>query len=417
MTKNIRRAAMAAFMTATMATALTALVPADAAPARNAKQEKPAASQVRAAVGKPLSEAMKLVDAKDFAGALAKVKEADAAKDKTPFEQYMISKYAGFIYVNEPMPDYAAATIAYNQQIESGAAPDGEKATMYNVAMRLNYQAKDYAKVIQDATELQKLQPLDDTGHLVLIQAYYNTMDYADAANAAKAELADKQGAGMKPGEDVLGLLLNAQIRNKDEAGARQTLDTMASVSKKTEVWEQVMDFALGQQGMTDHNLLNLYRLATLVGTMKDTDYAAMATIDLQNGLPQEAKNILTKANKSGDLLTQANSLAAKDQEALKDLAAEAAKQTNGEIDVKLGESYYTYGRYDDAVAALQKGIAKGGLKDAADAQTTLGLVLWAAGKKPEALAAFEKAAAAGGATGQVAHTWDLFGKREGATA
>lgn len=413
MTRNIRRAAMAALMTATMATAMTALVPADAAPARNAKQEKPAANQVRAVVGKPLTEAMKLADAKDFAGALAKVKEADAAKDKTPFEQYMISKYEGFIYVNQPMPDYPAATMAYNQQIETGAAPDGEKATMYNVAMRLNYQAMDYAKVIQDAAELQKIQPLDDTGQLVLIQAYYNTMDFANAATAAKAQVASKQAAGMKPGEDVLGLLLNAQIRTKDEAGARQTLDTMASVSKKPEVWGQVMDFAMSQQGMSDHNLLNLYRLASLVGTMKDMDYAAMATIDLQNGLPQEAKAVLTKANKTGDLLTQANSLAAKDQDSLKDLAAEAGKQTNGEIDVKLGESYYTYGRYDEAIAALQKGIGKGGLKDAADAQTTLGVVLWAAGKKAEAVAAFDKAAATGGAAGQVAHTWSLYGKRE----
>jgi len=156
-------------------------------------------------------------------------------------------------------------------------------------------------------------------------------------------------------------------------------------------------------------------RLAMLVGTMKDTDYAAMATIDLQNGLPQEAKNVLAKGNKTGDLMNQATQLAAKDQDALKDLATEAAKQTNGEIDVKLGESYYTYGRYDEAVAALEKGIQKGGLKDAADAQTTLGLVLWAAGKRPEAVAAFEKAAAAGGAGGQVAHTWSLYGKREAA--
>jgi tetratricopeptide (TPR) repeat protein len=148
---------------------------------------------------------------------------------------------------------------------------------------------------------------------------------------------------------------------------------------------------------------------------MKDTDYAAMATIDLQNGLPQEAKTVLIKGNKTGELMNQANQLAAKDQDSLKELAAEAAKQTNGEIDVKLGESYFTYGRYDEAIASLQKGIEKGGLKDAADAQTTLGLVLWTAGKKAEAAAAFEKAAAAGGAAGQVAHTWSLYGKREAA--
>jgi hypothetical protein len=414
MKTNVRRAAMAVLMTATMATAVTALAPADAAPARNARQQQkePAANQVRPVVGRPLNDAQKLTDAKDFAGALAKVKEADAAMDKTPFEQYMIAKYMGFIYVNQPMPDYEAARAAYNAQIATGAAPDAEKAAMYGIAMRLNFQAKDYAGAIKNAADLKAIGPLDDTGQLVLIQSYYSTMDYVNAASTAKAELAEKQAAGMKPGEDVLGLLLNAQIRNKDEAGARQTLDIMASVSKKPEVWEQVMDFSLGQQGMTDHNLLNLYRLAMLVGTMKDTDFAAMATIDLQNGLPNEAKAVLAKGNKSGELLTQANQFAAKDQEALKDLAAEAGKQTNGEIDVKLGESYYTYGRYDEAVASLQKGIEKG-VKDVADAQTTLGIALWAAGKKPEAMAAFEKAAAAGGAGGQVAHTWSLYGKRE----
>ena len=105
--------------------------------------------------------------------------------------------------------------------------------------------------------------------------------------------------------------------------------------------------------------------------------------------------------------------MGAKDQESLPALAAEAAKQTaNGEIDVKLGESYYTYGRFDEAVAAMQKGIQKGGLKDPADAQTTLGIALLAAGKREEALAALDKAAAMGGAGGQVAHVWTLFGRR-----
>jgi tetratricopeptide (TPR) repeat protein len=283
---------------------------------------------------------------------------------------------------------------------------------MYNVGMRLNYQEMAYAEVIKDAVELQKMQPLDDTGYLVLIQSYYNTMDFANAATTAKAEIAAKTAAGMRPAEDVLGLLLNAQIKNKDEAGARQTLDQMAMVSAKPEVWGQVMDFALGTMGITDHQLLNLYRLSMLTGTMKDTDFAAMATIDLQNGLPKEAITVLTKGNKTGDLLKQANDLVARDEQSLPALAAEATKQTNGEVDVKLGESYFTYGRYDEAAVAIQKGIDKGGLKDAVDAQTTLGIVLLAAGKKDQAVAAFEKAAAAQGSAAQVAHVWTLYGKR-----
>jgi len=411
MNKPIRRAVMAALIAAASATAVTVLTPAyAAAPKKDDKKDE--APKVRAAVGKALNDAMKLVDTKDFAGALVKVKEADAVMDKTPFEEYQVAKFFGFIAINQPMPDYAAATVAYNREIASGGAPDAEKPAMYNIAMRLNYQSMRYPDVIKNAAELQKLQPLDDTGSLILIQSYYNTNDFENSAKEAKAELAAKTAAGMKPSEDVLGLLLNAQIKIKDEAGARQSLDQLAMVSAKPEVWGQVMDFAVGTPGITDHQLLNLYRLSMLTGTMKDTDYAAMATIDLQNGLPKEAIAILNKGNKTGDLLNQANGLAARDEQSLPALAAEAAKQTNGEVDVKLGESYYTYGRYDDAIAALQKGIQKGGLKDAADAQTTLGIVLLAAGKRQEALDAFDKAAAANGSGGQVAHVWTLYSRR-----
>jgi tetratricopeptide (TPR) repeat protein len=414
MNKFIRRAVTAALVSTASVTAVTVLMPAYAAPAKKPDPKVPEGPKVRPVVGKPLNDAVKLVNMKDFAGALAKVNEADMVKDKLPFEEYQITKYAGFIAINQPMPDYEAATIAYNRQIASGGAPDEEKPNMYAVAMRLNYQKMDYANVIKDAAALQMLQPLDDTGYLVLVQSYYNTMDFPNAAAAAKAEVAAKVASGMKPGEDVLGLLLNAQIKSKDEAGARQTLDQLASVSKKVEVWDQVMDFVLGAQGITDHQLLNLYRLAMIVGTMKDTDYAAMATIDLQNGLPAEAKSIMTKGNKTGELLTQANQMLTRDQQDLPALAAEAAKQTtNGEIDVKLGESYYSYGRLDEAIAAIQKGIQKGGLKDPADAQTTLGVVLLAAGKREEALAALDKGAALGGAAGQVAHVWALYGRRD----
>jgi hypothetical protein len=361
MTKLIRHATMAALLSTASAFAVGAVIPGDAAYAAAAKKEAP--PTVRTAIGKPLNDAMKAIDAKDFATALAKVKEADAVKDKTPYEDYQVAKYYGFIAINAPMPDYAAAAVAYNREIASVGAPDAEKASMYNVAMRLNYQTMNFAEVIKDAAELQKMQPLDDTGYLVLIQSYYNTNDFTNAADIAKKEIAAKVAAGGKPSEDVLGLLLNAEIKSKNEAGAREALDQLAMVTAKPEVWGQEIDFVLGSKGLSDHQLLNAYRLSMLTGTMKDTDYAAMATIDLQNGLPKEAIAVLTKGNKSGELMTQASSLAMRDD--LNALVAEAAKQMNGEVDVKLGESYYTYGQYDKAVASLESGIKKGGLKDA----------------------------------------------------
>jgi tetratricopeptide (TPR) repeat protein len=297
-----------------------------------------------------------------------------------------------------------------NRQLASGGAPEEEKPGMYSMSMLLNYATMDYAKVIQAGQELQKLnQPLNEQQYIVLAQAYYSTMDYMNAAMVAKA------ASDQKPSPETLGLLLNSQAKLKDDAGYRVTLDKLATVSAQPEVWGQIMDFALSTKDLQEHHLLNLYRLAMLVGTMRDVDYSAMATIDLSNGLPNEAKEALTKGNRTGDLVTQANQMLANDQGSLTALAAEAGKAPNGEIDIKLGESYLTYARYDEAIAALRKGIEKGGLKDMPDAQTTLGIALYKAGKKDEALNEFRKAEMASNSAGPVAHAWVLFLQRPSA--
>jgi tetratricopeptide (TPR) repeat protein len=416
MNRFVRRAAMAALFVSAAAAAADAAVPARNGPAaRRGAQAAQSAGQARREIGTKLNDAQKLTDMKDFAGALAKVKEADALDKKNPYEEFMVAKYLGFIAVNQPMPDYAAAAAAYNRQVASGGIPDMEKPAVYNIAMRLNYQEMNFPEAIKDAAELQKLQPLDDIGYTVLVQSYNSVMDFNDAAMTAKAWVASKTAAGMQPTEDSLKLLLNAQVKLMDEAGSKETLDQLASISSSPDVWGQIIDITLSTKGMTDHQLLNLYRLSMLTGTMKDQDYVAMASIDLQNQLPSEAKAVLTKGSKSGELMTQANQFLARDQQTLTALAAEAAKQKNGEVDVKLGESYLTYGRYDEAIASMQKGIAKGGLKDPADAQTTLGIALFNAGKKPEAAQAFEQASVANpnSSAGRVAHAWALYMKRQ----
>ena len=381
-----------------------------------AKQKQDPATTARREVGTPINDALKLVEQKKWDEAMAKIQQADEVKDKSPYEEFMVAKYIAYIAVNREPQDIPTATAAVNRQLASNGAPEAEQPGMYSMAMLLNYAAMDYAKVIQAAEQLKALnQPFNEQQNLVLVQAYYSTMDYTNAAKAAK-EAVD---ASPMPSPDVLGLLLNSQAKMKDDAGYRVTLDRLATVSAQPEVWGQVMDFALDavSKGPTDgqeHRLLNLFRLATLVGTMRPDDYKVMATIDLSNGLPNEAKEVLAKGNVTGDLVTQTTTMLANDQGSLQGLAAEAGKQTNGEIDVKLGESYMTYGRYDEAVTSLRAGIQKGGLKDLPDAQTTLGIALYKAGKKEEALTEFRKSEMAG-PSGVVAHVWALFLQRPAA--
>jgi tetratricopeptide (TPR) repeat protein len=424
MTSFIRRPMLAAlFVAAVSAVTVIALEPlyvqyAQAAPAPKGKAAKQdPATTARREVGTPINDALKLVESKDWNGALAKVAQADQVKDKTPYEEYMVAKYIAFISVNREPQDLNAAREAVNRQIASGGAPEAEKPNMYSMGMLLNYTTMDYAKVIESARELQALnQPFNEQQNLVLIQAYYSTMDFQNAVKTAKAATDAATASGGKASADVLGLMLNSQAKLMDDAGYRVTLDQLATVSTQPEVWGQVMDFALNEVtkggNVNEHHLLNLFRLGMLVGTMRDVDYSAMASIDLQSGLPNEAKEVVTKGNITGQLATQTTTLLANDQGSLTELAAEAGKQMNGEIDVKLGESYMTYGRHDEAVTALRRGIEKGGLKDLADAQTTLGIALYKAGRKDEALAEFRKAEMTNTPARAVAHTWALFLQR-----
>ena len=139
---------------------------------------------------------------------MAKVQLADAVKDKTPYEEFMVAKYLAFISVSREPQDLAAAHVAVNRQIASGGAPEPEKPNMYSMGMLLNYANMDYAKVVQSAQELQKLnQPLNEQQTVVLVQSYYNTMDYQNAAKEAKAVSDAKIAAGEKPSAGCVGPL------------------------------------------------------------------------------------------------------------------------------------------------------------------------------------------------------------------
>ena len=182
MTSFFRRPLLAAlFVAAVSAVTVIALEPlyaqyvtaqaGKAAPKTKVGKQDPATT-ARREVGTPINDALKLVEAKDFAAALAKVQQADAVKDKTPYEEFMVAKYLAYIAVNKMPQDIPTATTAVNRQIASNGAPEPERANMYSMGMLLNYAAMDYAKVIQSGEELQKLgQPLEGNQAIVLAQA------------------------------------------------------------------------------------------------------------------------------------------------------------------------------------------------------------------------------------------------------
>jgi len=121
----------------------------------------------------------------------------------------------------------------------------------------------------------------------------------------------------------------------------------------------------------------------------------------MAQGLPGEAQSIIEKGFQKGvfkdahdkdranRLLAEAKGAVALDKSTLPKQDASARAKPTGDSDVKLGSAYLSYGEVDKAIEALQRGIAKGGVKNPDEAGLLLGMAYLRANNKPEANKAF----------------------------
>jgi predicted aspartyl protease len=96
---------------------------------------------------------------KDFVAALAAVNDARAVSDRTPYDDYMINRYAASCHVL--MQDLAAAEADAEAAADTDPAviPDAQRAVVYKSALQLSLNAKKYAKAAKYAKLYQATNP------------------------------------------------------------------------------------------------------------------------------------------------------------------------------------------------------------------------------------------------------------------
>jgi len=403
MMKNFARAAFAATLLCASAGAVSLGSPALAA------------DKVSSSVAKPLSEAQKLANAGDIAGAKAKIAEAQAVSDRTPFDDYKINQFVGFVAIKQS--DYATAATAYETMADSPAMPDEDKKDTWHNACLLSSQAKHYQKAIAYCAQLGTINALDDQTTATLAEDYYFVNDMPHAQQYAQQSINSSKAAGQPPNEAALQIVMSAQAKQNNQAGAEETLEQLALTYNGADNWSQLIDVTLGTKGLKDQDALYLYRLRLLAGAMSHPDdYTTLGSVASLLGYPTEAVAVLQQGITSGkitsgqaaDTLNKARRDAATDERSLPGIAAAADRSKTGEQDVKLGEDYWGYGRYADAEAAAQRGIAKGGLKDPGEGPLLVGAAQVAQGKYDEAVQSLSQV---GGSDAQkkTAHLWSIY--------
>lgn len=393
MNKKLLAAASALLFSGAVALPIALAVAPTAAEAKNS---------IGAKVGKPLQEAQKLAQEKNFTAALAKAKEADAVAGKSPYEEFVVKDFLTYVYGQ--LRDFGNAAVAAEAALNTNQAPAADVPRRVKLLAQLNYQSKNYGKCIQFAERYISSYGADSGLSELIAQSYYLQKNYAKAYAASIEQIRATEKAGGKPSEQLLQFALSSAYNLKDQDATKDLLFRLAQSYPKPEVWNDLFNVLLAQKGNNERSNLEFFRAKFAAGELRTSDdYLEAGQTAIQVGFPGEAQRILDAGFAKGVLGTGpdasrqrrlqkfATDGANADKATIASQAKTAAASPNGNVAVKVAEAMETYGDAAGALALIQSGIAKPGIKNIDEAKLTLARIQLAAGQKDEARKTFRE--------------------------
>lgn len=371
-----------------------------------------AAQALSQAVGKPLQDAQRLAQARNLSGALSAANQAKAAA-KSPYEQYMVNEMLAYIYNSSR--DYARAADAMDAALRSGQMPAGQQQSRMKAVCTARYQANQLDRAATVCSEYANRYN-DAAIKQMVGQIYYSQRNWSRCAQYIRPMV-----GGGNAQKGLLQMLRRCYFESNDTAGAAWALERLVDQYPSREDWDTLLKtVANNVRGDTRFDL-DVLRLRLATGAVQGTStYMELGQIALQMGVPGDAKRELDQALKAGligkgqqasremRLVNMARQQAAADLAALprKEAASRAAPQ--GEADVRVGEALASHGKFAEAIAAIQRGIGKGGAKDPEEAQLRLGLAQVRGGQRDAGLRSLDAAGRGKGNYATIARLWAI---------
>jgi tetratricopeptide (TPR) repeat protein len=332
-----------------------------------------------------LGEAQKLSSRKQWSGALAAIKKAQAVPEQSAYSEYKISEFLGYLLTQQKK--YAEAAPVFEQLADSKQASTADRSSHLKTAAQLYYQAQQYPRAAAVARRALSQQPGDVELQETLSQAEYLGGDYKSAAVTLQQLVAGAEKHGAKPKESWLQMLLSSYDRLQDRAHANGVWEMLLRHYPKPDYWQAVLsERTAGRQPPAIE--LGYQRLMFDLGMLKkpgDFENLSLGAIDA--GAPGEAVQVL-EAGLQQKILTgpteprfrrmldYAKQAAAKQYAQLADLTRNAEHASTGQLSIALGRLHLGEGHFDQAAAALSQGLKKGNLNNPEQGRIDLGIAL-----------------------------------------
>jgi len=411
---QIKTAIRAMAMSVLAVVALASFAPSSFA----AEKEK----QISRVIGKEMAAAQKALQSNQWAEAL---KNLDAASGKSGINAYdrsKISEFKGFAYIKQG--NYKAAMSAYEDALATGVYGPEEATKTMRTLFTLAASSQQYGKALEFGKKLVDSGAATTADLGTMSQLYFQNKDCKNAVSWADKAISAARKAGEAPKEVHLQIKLQCASDANDTAATVATLEDLVRVTGKTQYWNNLIRFMV-QDEKEDRNLLMLYRVMYNTNSMSAGNYyVEMSQLLLDGALPGEAQAVLEKAfannmikddqkERTTRLLNAAKTRADADRKGLPQFEAEASKNKAGEADVKLGEVYYGFGDYQNAVKSIQRGLEKGQVKHLDEAYVYLGLAQQQLKNDAEAKKAFGQLKSVPNINPRVLKLWSLYAEKQ----
>ncbi|KQT32697.1 hypothetical protein ASG29_13275 [Sphingomonas sp. Leaf412] len=400
--KRISNAILAAALTAGVAP--LALMPAAAAAQKKEKEQKAPTFKLSKDFRELATKAQAAVTAKDVATAepLVAQMEASAATDD---EKYIAASTRLNVEVTKSQASNNTAGLKgpLVALMALQRTPQEDKAKYaYQLGIMAN-NAKDFAGATTYFQQAQQLGYNDPNLPLQLVKLKLASGDTA-GGTADLAKLMDAQvAAGQKPDEQLYRYAISSTNQKKMGAETLSWIRRYLTAYPTAKNWrDMVVFYGIQPQAVVKldkQQAVDLYRLLRTGKALADQyDYELYAQYTLDQGIPWEAKAVLTEGKAAGKvpagsanatgLLSAANTSIG-NEGSLASLETRAKASANGKLANGTGDAYLGSGNWAKAVELYRVALAKGGV-DADAMNTRIGIALANSGDKAGAKAAFE---------------------------
>lgn len=380
-----------------------------------AQQETRETPAMRERVYSVLAEAQACAEEGDDACAMERLGDVREMDDLNSYELAQMWNFYAFIYYGQDRIEDALG--AYENVLAQPDLPLGmETDTIFTVAQL--YQATErYSEALAmlDRWFAIAENPGPRPFYLKAV-VHYQLEQYREGIEPITTAIRLADERDQDPEEGWYQLLNVFYFELEDYPNVIRTLTTMVELWPKREHLTQLAGI-YGQEG-DDERQLMLWEAAYEADWLeRGTEHVSLAQMLLASGAPYKAGRILEDGLDNGliestmnnwRLLAQAWQLAAEDERALPAYTRASGLADDGELDMRLAQSYANLARWEECIESSREALRRGGVGRVDQLNMLLGNCLVEERRYSEALEAF-RAAARDDRSRAAANQWITF--------